>query len=142
MMRPALTFGGGFAAYVVMVRICQTTLMRCFFAALIALGLVLNGLGGAAVAKHGEAGNRSVVIAGISVTLCQYGSNDDGKGGPLVLHGCDQCALCTAPTLPPAGSDHRIELSIRMVVLRPAPILAGVKSASWRVSWPRGPPSA
>ena len=141
MMRPALTFADTSAAYAVMVRICQATTLRCFFAALIACALLLNGMGAAALANHGAAGNKFVVIAGTHVTLCQFGGGDD-KGGPLVLHGCDQCGLCASPALPTVPQDRGVERPARTVILRPAAILAAVHPAPWRVSWPRGPPFA
>ena len=139
MMRPALTFGSGSAAYAGMVRICQATPVRCFFAALIAFALVLNGMGSAASADRGKVGESFVVIAGTTVTLCQY---DGGKGNVPVMHGCGHCALCVSPPPLPPPSHHSLDRLARRVV--PTVILASdvAKSASWRASWPRGPPSA
>ncbi|MDQ0395126.1 hypothetical protein [Labrys monachus] len=116
--------------------------MRCFFAALIAFALMLNGMGVAASAGRLAPGAGFVEIAGIAVTLCQYAGADGGKGAPLILHDCDRCALCAAPWLAADAPDGAIERPVRAMALRPAPMRARPGPSRWRASWPRGPPAA
>lgn len=135
----ALTFRRGSAAYAGMVPPRHLSLLRQCLAALLALGLLLNGMGGSLAAAGSRDGAATVVIAGTLVTVCQFDGGDPGDkvhGG----HSCDQCALRLAPTLPPNPAVASLLRFPEAVQFGPRAMLAGPIREDHRPAWPRGPP--
>lgn len=136
----ALTFGSGSAAYAAMVLSRHLPLLRQCLAALLALGLMLNGMGGSLASEEERGGNATVVIAGTIVTVCQFGDADAGgkaHGG----HSCDQCALRLAPALPQVLVVASIVRFPRIVRLRASQDFFATIRQDHRPTWPRGPPT-
>lgn len=135
----ALTFGDGLAAYAAMVLSRHLPLLRQCLAALLALGLLLNGMGGSLASEENRGGTATVVIAGTIVTVCQLGDADAGgkvHGG----HSCDQCALRLAPVLPQALAVASIIRFPQIVRRRPPQGFFAAIRQDHRPVWPRGPP--
>ncbi|MGO4336005.1 hypothetical protein AB4037_13945 [Labrys sp. KB_33_2] len=135
----ALTFKRRSAAYAAMVPSRLAPLLRQCLAALLALGLLLNGMGGALALEGGRDGAATVIIAGTVVTICQFGDGDAGDrahGG----HSCDQCALRLAPTLPTILAVASIVRFPQAFKFLPTRAFLALVPQDRRQAWPRGPP--
>ncbi|QEN90784.1 hypothetical protein FZC33_32800 [Labrys sp. KNU-23] len=117
----------------------RAPLLRQCLAALLALGLLLNGMGGSVAREGGRDAAATVVIAGTVVTVCQFGDGDTGDrahGG----HSCDQCALRLAPTLPPILAVAGIIRFPQALKFLPKQAFLALVQQDRRPVWPRGPP--
>ena len=110
---------------------------RRHVAGLMVLVLVLAGAGrGMAAMPMPISG--SVVIAGVTIALCETGKTDD----TALRHDCELCALSAPPNLPAptglalAGAHSRPADSLRRTFLVP------VAAPGARQALPRGPPAA
>ncbi|MDT3378889.1 hypothetical protein RNI52_16270 [Labrys neptuniae] len=135
----ALTFGSGSAAYAAMILSRHFPLLRQCLAALLALGLLLNGMGGSLASEEGRGGAATVVIAGTVVTICQFGDADAG-GKAHAGHSCDQCALRLAPALPQVQAVASVIRFPQVVRFRPSQGFFAATRQDRRPVWPRGPP--
>ncbi|WP_448952667.1 hypothetical protein [Labrys neptuniae] len=124
-----------------MVRARLIPFVRHCLAALLALGLMLNGMGGALAATAGRPEAATVVIAGMVVTICQFGDGDTG-GKQHPGHACDQCALRLAPALPQASALASLIRFPQIFSFGPASRLHVLAALDRRQIWPRGPPIA
>ena len=109
---------------------------RRFVAGLMVLVLVLAGAGrGMAAMPMPISG--SVVIAGVTIALCETGKTDDSA----LRHDCELCALSAPPLLPvpaglaPARAHSRPADSLLRAFLVPAAV------PGERQALPRGPPT-
>lgn len=120
----------------------HTPLVRVLFAALIAVALMLSGMGRVLAATGSDGAGNTVVIAGTVVTLCQFGKAVDSGGKIHIGHACDQCTLRVVPLLPPPNDTLRLIRFSRTLTLRP--LLSKIPKArpGLSVVWPRGPPFA
>lgn len=125
-----------------MVRFRHAPLARFCLAALIALALMLNGMSRVVAATGDDDAGNTVIIAGTVITLCQFGTDADGKAKSHLGHSCDQCALRVAPLQPQADLTLRIIRFPQVLTLRPAPFTRTSGQLAGNAAWPRGPPAA
>ncbi len=127
-----------------MARLSRRLLSRQAVAAILTFALVLAGIG-RGIAPAAAGASSSVVIAGVSVSLCAL---HDGSGGDPAGHGaghgldCDQCPLC-APAMMPVGAVFSQPVRIERIALLTLPAPPGAIVAPVRT--PRlsqGPPFA
>jgi multisubunit Na+/H+ antiporter MnhG subunit len=125
-----------------MVRFRHAPLVRFCLAALIALALMLNGMSRVVAATGDDGVGNTVIIAGTVITLCQFGTDGDGKTKSHLGHSCDQCALRLAPLQPQADLIPGIIRFPQVLTLRPAPSTRTSCQLTRNAAWPRGPPAA
>ncbi|GLS18682.1 hypothetical protein GCM10007874_16990 [Labrys miyagiensis] len=125
-----------------MVRFCHAPLVRLCLAALIALALMLNGMSRVVAATGDDGTGNSVIIAGTVITLCQFGTEADGRTKSHLGHSCDQCALRLAPLQPQADLTLRIIRFPEVLTLRPGSSARTMGQLGSGAAWPRGPPTA
>lgn len=114
-------------------------LLRQCLAALLALGLLLSGVGGSYAGQADRDRVATVVIAGTLVTICQFDGGDAGNkahGG----HSCDQCALRLAPILPLPFAIASLIRFPEAFRFDPAQMPLAPIQEDYRPAWPRGPP--
>jgi hypothetical protein len=106
---------------------------------LLSLILVWSGMGRGLMSGV-EAAPRSLIIAGVEISLCDKGTGDGSNTG-IGLHDCDICTLrapFALPTLPSAGVPRRTAAPARLDRVLPD-IGPSLREPDWHL--PRGPPS-
>ena len=107
-----------------------------------ALALMLNGMSRVVAATGDDGAGNTVVIAGTVITLCQFGSDADGKTKSHLGHACDQCALRLAPLVPQTEVALDFIRFPQVLALRPSASARPSDERAWSLAWPRGPPTA